>query len=310
MARTGIRIKGPRAASEELHEAIIVGGSYAGLSAGLQLARARRRILIVDAGLRRNRFVSQAHGFLAQDGRSPDEILHDARKQLLEYGTVTFLRATATEAAGSMNDFRITTDRGDSHRGMRLLLATGLKDELPAIPGLDERWGTTVFQCPYCHGYELNRGRIAVIATGASAYHHAAMVADWGEVALFTNGAVDLDDEQERHLKDRGVVIERERVLRVSGATTIELRDGRSEPFAGIFTAARTSLASDLASLVGCELEDGHFGQHIKADRFGQTSVSGVFACGDGTGMAGSIAVAVSSGATAAVGLHRSLVFA
>ena len=135
-----------------MYDVIIIGGGYAGLSAALQLARTRRSILVIDHGLRRNRFAATSHGFLGQDGRAPGEIIDEARAQLFRYPTVDWLEDRVEQAEGSADDFRVITVENGEKTGRRLVLALGVKDELPAIPGLEERWGRSVFHCPYCHG--------------------------------------------------------------------------------------------------------------------------------------------------------------
>lgn len=148
------------------HDVIVVGGSYSGMAATLQLVRARRSVLVIDAGQRRNRFASHSHGFLGQDGVPPGEIAANARRQLEAYPTLTWLEGRVEAVAGQADEFTVTTADGESHLGRRILLATGVTDQLPAIDGLAQRWGKTVFHCPYCHGYELGQGRIGIV--GAS----------------------------------------------------------------------------------------------------------------------------------------------
>src|SRR5215212_7100600 len=143
-----------------MHDAIVVGGSYAGIAAALQLVRARRKVLVIDGGARRNRFASSSHGFLGQDGRDPGEIAATAREQLLAYPTVTWIEGAATRAHAAGTAFAVTLGDGATHEARRLILASGVTDELPDIPGVAERWGRSIFHCPYCHGYELGGGRI------------------------------------------------------------------------------------------------------------------------------------------------------
>ncbi|WP_050460783.1 NAD(P)/FAD-dependent oxidoreductase [Herbaspirillum autotrophicum] len=290
-------------------DVIVIGGSYAGLSAALQLARTRRRILMIDGGVRRNRFAATSHGFLGQDGRAPDAIAADGRRQLQAYPNVQWLDDTAANAVKSDTAFAVSTAGGHTVHGARLVLATGVVDELPAIDGLAERWGQSVFHCPYCHGYELNAGQIGVLATGPMSLHHATLLPDWGQVTLFTNGALVLDETQHADLRKRGVHIEITPVARISNTATVELQDGRRLTMAGLFTLSRTHMASPLAQQLGCDFEEGPLGAFIKTEMTKETSVSGVFACGDAARMAGSVALAVGDGAMAGVGAHQSLLF-
>jgi thioredoxin reductase len=293
-----------------LHDAIIIGGSYAGLSAALQLARARRSIVVLDAGQRRNRFADSSHGFLGQDGRAPAAIVADARSQLLAYPTVQWVDGFARAATRERHGFSVRADDAQSIEAKRLVLALGVTDELPDITGLAERWGKSVFHCPYCHGYELDRGEIGVLAVSPQSMHHALMLPDWGPTTFFLNGIFEPDREQLSELQRRGVKIERERIARLSGEdANIELEDGRVIPLKGLFTATRTRPSSGVAEQLGCAMEDGPMGPFIKTDDFKQTTVTGVFACGDSARAMGSVALAVADGAMTGTSVHRSLIF-
>lgn len=291
----------------------VIGGSFAGLSAALQLARARRRVLVVDAGRRRNRFVDEAgltsHGFLTQDGRTPAAIAADAKAQLLRYPTVQWLDGMADDARVAA-DGRLAFRVGDVDVSAgRLILATGVRDELPPVPGLAERWGRSVFHCPYCHGYELGGGDIGVIAATPMAQHHAVMLPDWGRVTLFLNGVYAPGAEERAELARRGVRVEATPVARITGEADVELTDGRVLRMAGLFTQPRTSLASPVAAQLGCAMVDGPMGPFIQIGPTQETSVPHVFACGDAARAAGSVALAVGDGVMAGFGAHRSTMF-
>jgi len=292
-----------------LYDVIVIGGSYAGMAAALQLLRARRTVLVIDAGLRRNRFAHESHGFLGQDGVDPSEIAHRARDQLRTYPTLTWLDGRAEEAKGARDAFTIVSADGTSHKGRRLLFATGVSDGLPDVEGIAERWGKSVFHCPYCHGYELDRGRIGVIATGQMSVHQALLLAEWGEVTLLTNGAVEPDRDQRSELSARGVTIEEQPIARLEGHADVRLTNGRLLPFSGLFTATRTTPASPIAERLGCALEETPFGLQIRTDAAKETSVSGAFACGDAARVPHSVSLAVGDGAWAGATVHRSLVF-
>ncbi|MGB3125605.1 MAG: NAD(P)/FAD-dependent oxidoreductase, partial [Pseudomonas sp.] len=282
-----------------MHDVIIVGGSYAGLSAGLQLARARRKVLVIDAGLRRNRFAATSHGFLGQDGQAPDIIAAEGRSQLMEYPSVTWVQDSVLDALQQPDGFSIRTRCNGEFQARRLILATGVVDQLPAIEGLEARWGKHVFHCPYCHGYELDQGRIGVLATSPLAMHHALMLPDWGPTTLFTNGVFTPDAEQQAQLDRRGVAVQAGGVRRISGERAdVELNDGRVFGLDGLFTMARTRI-SPLAAQVGCELLEGPTGPYLLTNETRQTSVQGVFACGDTSLAAGSVALAVGEGVRA-----------
>ncbi|MFZ5566623.1 MAG: NAD(P)/FAD-dependent oxidoreductase [Pseudomonadota bacterium] len=290
-------------------EYAVIGGSYAGMSAALQLARARRSVAVVDAGLRRNRFAAESHGFLAQDGKPPGEIAEEARRQLLKYPNVRWIEGQA-QTARRLDDEHLEVQwGGQSLQARRLILATGVVDELPEVQGLAERWGRSVFHCPYCHGYELGGGAIGVLAASALAQHHALMLPDWGTVTLFLNGNYTPDAEQRAALQRRGVEIEAVPVARLSGHADVVLADGRVRSMTGLFTQARTRMASTLAEQLGCAFEEGPTGPYIRTDGMQQTSVPGVFACGDAARAAGNVAISVGEGAMAGAAAHRSLLF-
>ncbi|KRC12032.1 thioredoxin reductase [Hydrogenophaga sp. Root209] len=291
----------------------IIGGSYAGLSAALQLARARRDVLVVDAGQRRNRFVDEAgetsHGFLSQDGRAPGEIAADARQQLMRYATVRWMDGVA-EQAWVEPDGRLAFRVGETRiSAARLILATGARDELPPIPGLAERWGRSVFHCPYCHGYEMDAGRIGIVATSSLAHHHAVMLPDWGATTLFLNGAYSPNEDELAVLARRGTQLERTPIERIEGLADVVLKDGRKLPMNGLFTQPRTTMSSPLAEQLGCAMDEGPMGPFIKTGEAQATSIPNVFACGDAARAAGNVALAVADGVMAAFGAHRASMF-
>lgn len=293
-----------------MFDVIIVGGSYAGVSAGLQLARARRKVLVIDAGQRRNRFADHSHGFLGQDGRHPGAIADEARAQLLAYPTVEWRTQSAVSATREGAAFAVTTSDGAHFAAKRLILASGVVDELPDVPGLAQRWGQRVFHCPYCHGYELNGGSIGVLAASPLAIHHALMLPDWGPTTFFLNGVFEPDADQWTQLRKRGVQVESERIVSVDGEQAdVTLASGRVIPLAGLFTQPRTRMASPLPALLGCVFEDGPMGPFIKVDAMRETSVPGVFACGDAAVAAGNVAIAVGDGARTGGAAHHSLIF-
>lgn len=292
------------------YDVIILGGSYAGLSAGLPLARARRRVLVIDAGVRRNRFAEASHGFLTQDGVPPDEIAANGRAQLMDYETVDWVHAEVVQVRRDEQGFHLLDQRGKQYSARLLILASGVVDELPKISGLAERWGTQVFHCPYCHGYELQQGRIGVIATSPLSMHHALMLPDWGTTTLLLNDAFVPSADELAQLEARGTALERTPIARLKdgAAVTVELVDGRELHFAGLFVAPRTHI-SELVGQLACELEEGPLGSFIKTDAMQATSIPGVFACGDVARAAGSVPLAVGDGAMAGVAAHRALMF-
>lgn len=294
------------------YDVIVVGGSYAGLSAALQLGRARRRVLVLDSGKRRNAPATHAHGFLTRDGESPAEIAALGKVQLLRYPSVTWLDGEAISAHRIDDDgFQVDLVGQAPVHARRLVLATGIRDRLPPLHGLKERWGRSVFHCPYCHGYELDGGPIGLLATTPMAFHLAALLPDWGPTTLFLQDGVDLDEEQRRLIVARGVRLERtpvEGFAETDGAS-LRLTDGRTVTLAGLFVPTLAAQASPLPAALGCAFDDTPMGEFIRVDMMGATSVPGVFAGGDAARPGGALAFAVADGVRAGAAAHRSLVF-
>ena len=297
------------------HDVIIVGGSFAGLSAALQLARARRRILVVDSGQPRNRFARLSHGFFGQDGKPPSEMLANARAQLLTYPTVRFAEALATHAGRTGHKFAVELDGGETHDASRLILATGVTDDLSALPGLEERWGISVLHCFYCHGYEVAGRRLGILATSERSFQTAMLLPDWSEhITLFTNGQLTLNAEQRTALDKRGVIVETQPVDVLLGTppalSALRLRDGRTIALDAIFTAPRTRMTSPLAEELGCQFEDGPSGPFIRTEADKQTTVQGVYAAGDAARPGHNASWAAGDGVTAGISAHQSLTLA
>lgn len=295
-----------------IYDVIIVGGSFAGQSAAMQLARARRNVLVVDGRKPRNRFAAASHGFLGQDGKAPEAIIAEASRQLALYRTVTQLEGEATDIGREGDVFSLTLADGETLRAARVVLATGVRDELPDIDGLQQRWGKTVMHCPYCHGYEVADQPLGVLAGGPMSVHQAQMIPDWGPTTYFTQGEWEPDPEQAALLDARGVVVVRSPVVELLGEQTkleaVRLKDGRVVPLGGLFVAPKTHLASPLAEQLGCALEAGPTGPFIRVDNFQQTTVKGVYAAGDAAVAMANATMASAAGVMAGVAAHRSLI--
>lgn len=294
-----------------MQDAIVIGGSFAGHSAAMQLARARQQVLLIDAGSPRNRFADASHGFLGQDGRAPLAIMRDAACQLLKYPSAALLNVDAHKAARVDDGFVVRLGNGTEQRARRLVLATGVTDTLPDIPGMTERWGETVLHCPYCHGYEVRDHVLGVIANHPMSAHQAALIPDWGAAIYFTQGLYEPEPEQAAVLARRGVRIERTPVVALIGDApalhAAVLADGRKIEVAAVFTAPRTRQTSSIAEQLGCAFEDGPTGPFIRVDSWGLTSVEGVYAAGDATSPMHNATIASASGVLAGIGAHQSL---
>jgi thioredoxin reductase len=291
------------------YDAIVVGGSFAGLSAAMQLARGRLQVCVIDAGKPRNRFAEHSHGFFGQDGAPPLAMIAQAREKVLAYPNVKFIAGSAQTVTGADGAFELELASGERVQGKKLVLAYGIVDHLPEIPGLQERWGKTVLHCPYCHGYEFGGRPLGVLATGALATHQAQLIPEWGPTTFFLNEQPEPDAETLQKLAARKVTIERARVIGVEGEATVKLADGRSVELAGLYLGPRAELASSLHAQLGCELDAGPMGPILRANDKRETTVAGVFAAGDIARLFSNATLASADGVLAAGGVHFSLVF-
>ncbi len=295
------------------YDALIIGGSFAGLSAALQIARTGRPVLAIDAGRPRNRFAAASHGFFTQDGSNPLAMIATAREQLLRYPNARALAGDVTAIEGSDGAFAVATADGEAFRARKLVLAYGVSDTLPNVPGLSERWGKTVLHCPYCHGFEFSGGRLGVLQSHPMAPHQALLVADWGPTTLFLNGGAAPDPETAAKLAARGIAIEPAAVQGLQGEKggldRIVLDDGRALPIDALYVGPKVHHNSDIAARLGCALDESPLGPVIRTDERKLTTVAGVFAAGDIARVPHNATWASADGVAAGVFLHQSLVF-
>jgi thioredoxin reductase len=294
-------------------DVVIIGGGPAGLSAALTLGRARRRVLLLDSDDGRNARAAAVHGFLTRDGVSPAELRDLARKELAEYPTVEIREAVATGVSGTEGAFAVAADQHETARCV--VLATGVRDDLPDIEGLTELWGRGVFHCPYCHGYEVRDERLVVLAVEPGDVSMVAKLACYSDdIVVCTNGTVKLDPDRCALLDRLGVAIRREPILRLETSDDrlhrIVLADGEPVPASALFVHGTTRQASELPAALGCRLlDDGS----IEVDDLHRTSVPGVYAAGDiarrpSMPLPGSmVSIAVATGAIAAVAVDQEL---
>lgn len=294
-------------------DAIVIGGSFAGLSAATYIARARRRVLVVDGDAPRNRFAAHSHGFLSQDGSEPRAILATARRQLSAYAGASLIPARVIGARALTDGFAVTLEDGREMEASKLVLAFGVTDVLPGIPGLVERWGRTVLHCPYCHGYEVSGRPLGVLRTTSHSAQQAMLITEWGPVTFFLDGGPMPDDATCGALAQRGVTIEPRPVERLGGEANdplnIILKDGGHVSVGALFIAAPWRLGSNLAEQLGCEIENSPMGPVIRTDNARMTSVAGVYAAGDVARAPHTVTWAASDGVTAGVAVHRALAF-
>jgi thioredoxin reductase len=296
------------------HDVIVVGGSFAGLATALALVRARFKVLVIDAGSPRNRFASASHGFLGSDGENPAAILVRSRTQIAAYREATFVEGEAVSARGGPGAFTVELADGSTVRGGMLVLATGVSDVLPAIPGLEALWGESVIHCPFCHGYEFDGGPLGVLATGPVSLGQAKVIPRWGPTTFFLNGMVELSDDDRRDFATRGVTIEETPVQAAEAdgqaLSGLLLADGRSVPLVGLYLVPEMRMTSGLAEGLGCAFVDTPLGRIVETGADKRTSVPGVFAVGDMARVPHSVTFAVADGAFAAMSIVHDSVMA
>ncbi|TYP99116.1 thioredoxin reductase [Tenacibaculum adriaticum] len=281
-----------------IFDAIIIGGSYAGLSSALVLGRSLRNVLVIDSGRPCNRQTPHSHNFLTQDGKTPKEISTIAKQQVEKYKTVQFYDGLAV--SGKKNDvgFEIATHSGDIFNSKKLIFASGIKDMMPNIKGFSSCWGISVIHCPYCHGYEFHGKKTGIIANGDKAIHLASLVNNLTKnITLFTVGKADFNTEQIEKLNKHKInIIETEidEIVHEKGyLNNVVLNNGEKLTFDALYASLPFSQNSDIPSTLGCKLtEHGH----IETDGFQKTTIEGVYACGDNTTFMRSVANAVFSG--------------
>ncbi len=295
-------------------DAIVIGGGAAGLSAALLLGRARRRTLVVDAGLPRNRLAAHMHGVLGNEGTPPLDLVQRGRAEAAAYGVA--FRAGAVAAVREDGDaLTVVLEEGAEERTRALVVASGISDELAAVPGLAERWGTSVLHCPYCHGWEVRDRRLAVLASSPASLHQAKMVRQWsGDVVLFSAGLGALDPEDERLLRARGVEIVASPAIEVIGEGTavaaIRTADGAEIPVDAVFTGGRPVPHDgflDELRLARAELPSG-LGAFLQADAAGKTSHPRIWAAGNVVNPMTTVPMAIGAGAMAGAAVNGALV--
>jgi thioredoxin reductase len=293
-------------------DVIVIGGGAAGLSAALMLGRARRRVLVLDAGSPRNRFASHMHGMLGNEGTPPQEFLARGRSEVASYG-VEVREATVSSVADSPAGLVVITEAGQSLTARRLIVATGVTDVLPPIPGLAERWGKDVLHCPYCHGWEVRDQRFAVIAATPHAAHQAQLVRQWSDrVTLFTRGLIELDDQTRRTFASRDVVVDGREVTEVvvENDALVGLRVGGGEivPVDAIFTGGILKPHDDFLAALDLEREESPFGSVIKVDPTGRTSDAQIWAVGNVVSPPATVPMVIAMGAMAGGAANMDLV--
>lgn len=279
-------------------DAIIIGGSYAGLSAAMSLGRSLRNVLIIDGGMPCNKQTPYSHNFITQDGIEPGEISKKAKTQVLKYDTVKFLEGLAISGEKTKEGFEITTQTNEVFKANKLVFATGIKDIMPNIKGFSECWGISIVHCPYCHGYEIRNQKTAIFANGEKAFHLAPLVKNLtADLSILTSGKASFSSEQMQKLNQHNIKIIEKEITEIEHEKgqlkSINFKDGSREDFSAAYGVLSFNQHSDIPASLGCELtEEGY----IKVNQFQNTSLAGVYACGDNSTMIRSISNAVYQG--------------
>jgi thioredoxin reductase len=287
------------------YDVVIVGGGAAGLSAALVLLRARRTVALVDAGAPRNAPAAHMHGFLSRDGMPPRDLIEAGRADLVAYGGELVDDSVVSIEPG----FRVTLDNNPRVAARRILVATGLRDDLPDIPGVQERWGRDLLHCPYCHGYEVRDQPLGVLGGAPEAVEHALLIRQWSpDVTLFPH-TYDLTPVDRERLTSRDVHIVEGAVARLvvedDRLRGVELADGTVVAREAVFVRPRFVPHSDLLAGLGCELDQNGWAVH---DRTGRTSVEGVWVAGNAADPRAQVITAAGQGSAAAIALNAALV--
>jgi thioredoxin reductase len=287
-------------------DVIVIGGGPAGLSAALMLGRARRRVVVCDAGTPRNAASRALHGFLSRDGVAPAELVRHGREEICCYG-VEWRAGRVVTVTGRDTGFDVALESGERLQGRKLLIATGVSDNLPAIDGFADCYGLSVHHCPYCDGWEWRDGRIAVVGGGRAGVALALSLLTWStDVRLFTNGPARLPPALGRQLDAHGVLVHDETVTaldHVEGRLrAVRLRTGDRVARDALFFTAGQRQQGSFAARLGCEFTRKGT---VRTDRYGQTCVPGVFVVGDASFDVQFAVVAAAEGAKAAVLINR-----
>ncbi len=290
-------------------DVIIIGGSYAGLSSAMALGRSLRNILIIDSGSPCNRQTPHSHNFITQDGVPPSEIAAKAKEQVLKYKTVDFIEDVALSAEKIKNSFSVSTKSGEKFTARKVVFATGVKDMIPKIEGFAECWGISMIHCPYCHGYEFKNKKTAIMANGERAFHLASLVNNLTDnLSILTTGKADFKPEQLAKLESHQIAIIETEISAIEHQDgylqKVIFSNGEKISLEAMYAAFPFTQHSDIPVSLGCELtEHGH----IQVNEFQQTTVEGIYACGDNSTPMRSVATAVANGNLAGAMINAEL---
>ncbi len=294
--------------SEERYDVAVIGGGAAGLSAALVLSRARRSVAVLDAGEPRNAPASHMQGYRSRDGLPPSELLAMGRAEVEGYGA-RILRGRVSGIVVDGAGFRVSLTAGGDLLARRVLVATGLRDELPDIPGIRDRFGRDVLHCPYCHGYEVRDAKIGVVGGTPDAVQHALLLRQWAADVVYFPHTDELDAGERELLVARAVGVVEGPVARLvvedDRLQGVALEDGTYVARGAVFVRPRFLPNSDLLAALGCDLDEQGW---VRADATGRTSVPGVWVAGNVGNPRAQVITAAGEGSTAAIALNADLV--
>ncbi|KAA6438275.1 NAD(P)/FAD-dependent oxidoreductase [Dyadobacter flavalbus] len=291
-------------------EVIIVGGSYAGLSAAMSLGRSLRQALVIDSGKPCNAQTPHSHNFLTHDGETPKQIAASGKSQVEKYPTVHFYDGMAVTGNQTENGFEITTARGDRFTSRKLIFTTGLKDRMPELEGFADCWGISILHCPYCHGYEVKNEKTGIIGNGDAGFETAKMILNWTkDLTVFTNGKSTFTQQQAEKLARHGIGIVENEIAALSHEKgkirRIVFKDNSESAVSAIYARPPFAQHCDIPEQLGCELSENGL---LKVDLFQQTTVPGVYAAGDNSSFGRAVSVSVSSGAMVGAFVNKALI--
>ncbi|AEG50163.1 FAD-dependent pyridine nucleotide-disulfide oxidoreductase [Sphingobium chlorophenolicum L-1] len=295
-----------------MDDVIIIGGSFAGLATALQLGRARRKVTVLDTGLQRNRFAGHSHGVLGHDHKPPQDILAEARKQLGRYPTVKLVNARAESISGTIDDFSVITDSGESLGARRLILSYGVVDQMPDVPGFAEGWGTSIVPCPYCDGFEVAGQHWGVVWFRPQSHMQVKLFQDWTDrLTVFADGH-DIAPDVRADLARRNIPIVEGRISGIAGhgdhGATVKLEAGPDVDVDILFAHPPIKPSATLHDSLGLATVDTPLGIVLKVDERRETSMPGIYAAGDlATPGMPSVTNAISQGATAGISAQQSM---
>ena len=295
-----------------MNDVIIIGGSFAGLAAALQLGRARRKVTVLDTGRPRNRFAGHSHGLLGHDHKPPLDILAEARQQLARYPTIRLVNARAESVSGAIDDFCVVTDDNESLRARRLILSYGVVDQMPDVPGFAESWGTSIVPCPYCDGFEVAGQHWGLVWSGPQSHQSARLFQDWTDkLTVFADGH-DIPPDIRADLAHRNVTVADGRIAEIAHhegrIATVNLETGRDIAVDVLFAHPRNKPSASLHESLGLATVDTPSGIALRVDERRQTSMPGIYAAGDlATPFLPSVTVASSQGALAGIFAQQSM---